>query len=56
MNTQRVCGLTLDVMLKGLYTSPTLLQWLLLAPIRLFVMNSDATDDCRSHAVVSVCV
>lgn len=48
-------GLTVDVMLKGLYVSPKLLHWLS-APMRLLAMNSETSDVCREGIKYSVCV
>lgn len=43
--------LTADVMLKGLYVSPTSLHWL---PVRLFVINKDASLVCRKGYGVKI--
>lgn len=54
---KRQSGLTIDVMLKGLNVPPTPLHWPLVVPIRLVVMNRDATAVCREgcNTGVSVC-
>lgn len=48
-------GLTVDVMLKGLYVSPKLLHWLS-APMRLLAMSSETSDVCREGIKYSVCI
>lgn len=48
LEKKRVQGLTDDVILKGLYVSPTFLHWLFLTPMGLFAINKlSATVVCR---------